>query len=191
MQCWLPTWLIVSEPCSWGSLLEKAAGNPGFRACALWTVLAPVKCFIVERHNRTVSCVHTGKLLPKLSTVATLGWALTAIAADGMNELTAASQIFQSTHSCDCLNFLLCSCLLSSTSVPFLLSEMAPAVFFPPLVLSLPHALLQVLPVPCLPVMLPVLFYSVLLVLTSTAAGTTWASPAEQAQLDLMPCFQL
>lgn len=47
------------------------------------------------------------------------GVSLTAIAADGINELAAASQIPQSNiHSCDCLNFLLCSCLLSPSQCP-------------------------------------------------------------------------
>lgn len=151
-----------------------------------------MKCFIIERYNRTVSCVQTGKLLPKLSTVAILGWALMAMAAEGINELTTASQIFQNnTHSCDSLTF--CSVRVCSlqASVPLPLSEMAPAAFLSPW--SFPSHM------PCSmcsqchasPSCYLCLFTTLLLALTSTAAGTKRASLAEQVQLDSMPCPQL
>lgn len=111
--------------CEWVLLVGQFAGKGSWEIwfqsmCSLSCLgFIIVKFFIIERCNSIVGCVHTGRLLPKLSTVATLGWALMAIAADEVNELTAGSQVFQNNnHSCDCLSFLLCSCLLSSSQCP-------------------------------------------------------------------------
>lgn len=184
--------------CEWVLLVGQFAGKGSWESwfqsmCSLNCLgFVIVKCFIIERCNRTVGCVHTGKLLPKLSTIATLGWNLIVTAADGIIELTAASQIFQNTHTCDCLSFLLCLCFLSSSKCP------TSAVWHGSWCLPIspgpspPTRLAPRAPSATPPHGATTDFFTTLLLgLTSTAAGTKGANTAEQVQLDLMPCSQL